>query len=100
MKKLIEILKEWGFQEGRKGHYFKFVTLDSCVSFDITEDTATLNFKALCGADNEKLTKSWKIMEIPRLDAEKSTIKSIIKGYILNLIIDVHKEYLFYESRN
>lgn len=97
MKKLIEILKEWGFQEGIKGHFFKFVTPDSCVSFDITEDNATLNFKALCGAADEELTKLKVSMKIPRLDAEKNAIKSVIKGYILKLVTATHDTYLFNE---
>lgn len=97
MEKVKEIIKEWGFKEGTKGHYYKFVTPDSCVSIDFTEDEFTITFKALCGAANEELTKVGESLKLRRMDANEDTIRGIIKWYILKLTTDVHNKYLFNE---
>lgn len=97
MERVIEIIKEWGFKEGTKGYYYKFVTPDSCVSIDFTEDEFTITFKALCGAANEELTKTKESWRLKKMDASKDPIRNIIKGCILKLTTEVHKKYLFNE---
>ena len=97
MERVIEIIKEWGFKSETKGHYYKFVTPDSCVSIDFTEDEFTITFKALCGAANEELTKMKESWKLRKMNASKDPIRSIIKGCILKLTTDLHNKYLFNE---
>ena len=97
MERVIEIIKEWGFKSGTKAHYYKFVTPDSLVSIDFTEDEFTITFKALCGAANEELTRMKESLKLSKMDANKDTIRGIIKWYILKLTTDVHRKYIFNE---
>lgn len=97
MERVIEIIEEWGFKSGTKGHYYKFVTPDSYIRFYFEEDYVTITFIAFCGTRNEELTKVTESWKINKLDANKETIKDIIKGAILRLAINVHRKYIFNE---
>lgn len=100
MERVIEIIKEWGFKSGIKGHYYKFVTPDSYVRFYFEEDYVTITFIAFCGTRNEELTKvegSHKMDKTRISESDDDIIKLIIKGIIWRLAIDVHGKYLFNE---
>lgn len=97
MERIIEIIKEWGFKEGTKVHYYKFVTPDSYVRFYFEEDYVTIAFKAHCGTRNEELTKVEESYKMRYLYASKDEIEFTIKGIILRLVMSVHKKYLFNE---
>lgn len=101
MERVIEIIKEWGFKEGTKGHYYKFVTNDSIIVFDFEEDYVTIKFRAFCGTANEERTKveeSYKIMDKPLIsECSKDGLKFFIKREILSLAMNVHSKYIFNE---
>ena len=100
MEKVKEIIKEWGFKEGSKDFYYKFVTPDSYVRFYFEEDYITITFIAFCGTRNEELTKveeSHKMDKIHIRESDDDIIKLLIKGIIWRLTIDVHGKYLFNE---
>lgn len=97
MERVIEIIEEWGFKEGTKGHYYKFVTPDSYVVFYFTEDDMTITFMARCGKQNKERINVEKSYKMSYLYASKDTIKSTIKGIILRLAMSVHRKYIFNE---
>ena len=100
MEKVKEIIKEWGFKEGTKGHYYKFVTPDSYIIFYFEEDYLTITFIAFCGTRNEELTKveeSYKMYKSHISESSKDGLKFFIKGEILRLAVNVHRKYIFNE---
>lgn len=99
MERVIEIIEEWGFKSGTKAHYYKFVTPDSYIRFYFEEDYLTITFIAFCGTSNEELTKVAESHKMSKshINASKETIKSIIKGAILSLAMNVHRKYIFNE---
>ena len=97
MERIIEVIKEWGFKEGTKDFYYKFVTPDSIVTFLFEEDYVTIALKAHCGTRNEELTKVEESYKMNYLYESKDAIKFTIKGIILRLAMSVHNKYLFNE---
>lgn len=100
MERVIEIIKEWGFKSGTKGHYYKFVTPDSYVRFLFEEDYLTITFIAFCGTRNEELTKveeSCKMSKSHIIASSKDGLKFFIKGEILRLAVSAHRKYIFNE---
>ncbi len=101
MNRVINIIKQWGFQEGVDGHYYKFITPDSRVSFDITEDVVIITFRIITGGDgNERNRVEGRTVLLScRIDAISTilALKGILKDTIIRLIIDAHNEYLFNE---
>lgn len=97
MERVIEIIKEWGFKEGTKGHYYKFVTPDSYVVFYFTEDDMTITFMARCGKQNKERINVEKSYKMSYLYESKDAIEFTIKGIILRLAMSVHRKYIFNE---
>ena len=98
MERVIEIIKEWGFKEGTKGHYYKFVTPDSIATFDVIEAGVIITFKAFCGEQNKELQKA-KIRHIISKDIIEHTLslENLLKDKIRKLVISIHNKYLFNE---
>ena len=98
MERVIEIIEEWGFKEGTKGHYYKFVTPDSYVVFYFTEDDMTITFMARCGKQNKErinVEESCKMSKSHIIASSKDGLKFFIKGEILRLAVSAHRKYIF-----
>lgn len=101
MNRVVNIIKQWGVQEGVDGHYYKFITPDSRVSFDITEEVAIITFRIITGGDGNERNRVEGRTVLPscRIDIISTilALKGILKDIIIRLIIDAHNEYLFNE---
>lgn len=101
MNRVVNIIKQWGFQEGVNGHYYKFITPDSRVSFDITEEYVIIAFRVIAGGGGNKRERLEGRTELSRdgIDVISTilALEGILKDAITRLIIDVHNQYLFNE---
>lgn len=103
MKRIIDILSQWHFQEKSEGHWYKFITPDSYVSFIIKEDNVRIVHRVLCGNVNEERIKFQTTytqdMDKLRIISTMFGLKEFLKHTIIDLVTDLHYEYLFKEKK-
>lgn len=96
MDKIKEIIGNWGFQEGVKGYWYKFITTDSSVTFEFRENTVTITFKMLCGTGDEELIPIETGTIISKDMIEHSpVIGAYLKDTIMKTITNAHKKALW-----
>lgn len=97
MKRIIDILKQWHFQEKSEGHWHKFITPNSYIVFEITERSVVVTFTALCG-DKEKCQER-EVLYMSRLGVifTMLDLKEVLKYTIIKLVTSVYGRYLFSE---
>lgn len=91
MNRVVKIIKQWGFLEGAGGHYYKFISPDSRVSFNITEEAAIITFRVItgCYGDERNRVEGRTVLSSCRIDSISSisTLKALLKDIIIRHII-------------
>lgn len=97
MKRIIDILKQWHFQEKSEGHWHRFITPDSYVVFEITEKAVVVTFTVLFG-DEEKCQER-EVLYMSRLGVifTMLDLKGVLKYTIIKLVTSVYGRCLFGE---
>lgn len=97
MNRIIDILKQWHFQEKSEGHWHKFITPDSYVVFEITEKAVVVTFTVLFGG--EEKCQEREVLYMFRLEviSTMAGLRGVLKYTIIKLVTSVYGRCLFGE---